>query len=148
MEKRSGNASLSGGLIGFLLMVTIHLLAILLGGGYNRWDFAIWLIQLAVYAFIANYAGEKQYQQTKDTYRSIKGIASAAAGAPIITSLMVWVFLLVRYFFLENYGRLAYIRGIIVVLWIIVDLFMAFVIGNIVGKNVEKRHEGFTGWNN
>jgi hypothetical protein len=146
MEKRTGNASLSGGLIGFLIMVGAHLFAIFLGGGYNRWDFVVWLIQLAVYAFIANYAGEKQYQHTKDTYRSIKGVASAAAGAPVITSLMVWVFLLVRFFFLESYGRLVYLRGITIIFWIVVDVIMAFVIGNIVGKNVEKRHESFMSW--
>ena len=145
MRKKS-NASLSGGLVGFFVMILIHLLAIFIGNGYNRWDFIIWLIQLFLYFFVANFSGEKQYNLTKDTYRSVKGIASAATGATVITSIMVWLFLLIRYFILVNKGKFIYQSGVAIIFWVLIDLTMAFVIGNIVGRNVEKRHEGFTSW--
>ena len=145
--KRKMNSGILVGLIAAVIMMGVHLffMLILSGQNSNGWihtgDWIANIIQLFVYFFASHSAAERQYHnQERDATDALRGVRAAGIGAAITTSLLVWVFIIVREIIYDATGVTVTPDPFGLCAWIVVDVLLAIGLGAWAGGMVEKKY--------
>lgn len=131
------------GLIGGILLMAINLLLFLLNRGDTLADGLVWIFQVIAYFFLARAAAHRQAELRMRTYEPTRGITGAAVGAALTTSIFMWLYIIVRALVRDALGMFIIVEPLSLCFWIFIDVVIALVIGNAVGRSVEK-HYGAT----
>lgn len=142
-KKRTSSIALRFGIFGGALMWGVHLIMLLLFGGTNQGDFLAWVIEWVVYYFIGRSAAYAQFNAQRDSAYASRGVKAAGTGAALITSLLVWLFILVRGIVRDAYGIIVLVDPIGLFLMIVIDISLAMGIGSWAGQSVLNKHKNF-----
>ncbi|MBK6647475.1 MAG: hypothetical protein IPG44_17305 [Anaerolineales bacterium] len=123
-------------------MIFVSLAIFFMNGADTDGDLLVWFIQLAVYFFLSRIAASRQVEQQSRSYEPTRGVQGAAVGAPIITSIMMWVFIILRGIVRDAMGMTIFIEPFSFCGWIILDVVLALGIGGWAGLAIIKQHEG------
>jgi hypothetical protein len=123
-------------------MVAVHLILLLLNQGENRGDVLAWLIQVGVYFFLSGSAAEQHYRAQQNNMSPLHGVKGAAVGANLVTSAIVWAYIIVRGIVRDAVGIFVFVEPISLCLVIAFDVVVAFAIGIWRGSAAENRHGG------
>ena len=129
------------GLVGGLIMILVSLAVFFMNGADTDGDVLVWFIQLIVYLFLARIAASRQADLQSRSFEPTRGIQSAGVGAPLITSLMMWSFIIIRGLVRDAMGMTIEIRPVSFCGWIVLDVILALVIGGVAGRSIVKQHE-------
>lgn len=130
------------GLVGGTIMTFVSLAIFFINGTETDGDLLVWLIQLVVYVFLARTAANRQSEMQTRNYEPTRGVQGAAVGAPLTTSLMMWLFIVARWLVLDGMGATVDIQPFNLCGWVILDVVIALAIGAVAGRAVVKQHEG------
>lgn len=134
------------GAVGGIIMIGVHLFLLLINQGTNRGDVLAWIIQLAVYFFIARSAAERHHSAQIDDPEHLRGVVGAGVGAAVVTSVIVWLFIVLRGIFRDALGITVIVEPISLFCIIVFDVLLALGIGAWNGNAVKNRYRGFTGY--
>lgn len=138
------NAGFRVGLVGGAVMWGVHLFLLLTFGGTNQGDFLAWVIQWFVYYFIGRSAALHQLNvQRHSVYAPLKGVQSAGTGAALITSLLVWLFMLVRGVVRDAYGITVLVDPVGLFFLVIIDISLAMGLGTWAAKAIVDKNRTF-----
>ncbi|MBI5823892.1 MAG: hypothetical protein HZB18_07695 [Chloroflexi bacterium] len=139
---KSKNAGFQVGLIGGVIMIFTSLAVFFMNGADTDGDTLIWLIQLVAYIFLARTAASRQAEAQSRTYEPARGVQGAGVGAALTTSLMMWIFIIVRGVVRDAMGMTITIDPVSFCGWIVLDVVLALVIGGLMGGAVAKQVKG------
>jgi len=128
------------GLVGGLLIMAANLLVFFINGADPRGDGVVWILQVISYFFLGRLAASRQAEAQLYTYEPTRGIVGAGVGAPLVTSFLVWLYIIVRGLIQDAMGILVLVEPFSLCGWIFVDVLLALGIGNWMGRSVEKHH--------
>jgi len=131
------------GAVGGLLMWGIHLILLLIFQGTNQGDFLAWTIQLFVYFFMGRTAAQKHYDAQRDEVDALRGVQGAGTGAALVTSILVWVFIILRSIVRDAVGFMVLVDPIGLFCVMVVDVLIALGLGSWGGKTVVRKHQTF-----
>jgi hypothetical protein len=134
------NAGFPVGLIGGLVMIFTSLVVFFMNGADTDGDLLVWFIQLVIYIILGRTAASRQAESQRHTFEPTKGIAGAGVGAPLTTSVMMWVFIIARGIIRDAMGMFIAFEPFSFCGWIIIDVLLALGIGNITGRSVLKQY--------
>ncbi len=140
-HRRNKNAGFKVGFVGGIVMWAIHIFMLLLFGNTNYGDTIAWFIQLFVYLLIGKSAAQKQYEAQRDDVDALRGVRGAGTGAALVTSVLSWVFIILRGFVRDAFGITIIINPVGLFCLIIVDVLLALALGTWMGKSVEKKYQ-------
>lgn len=128
------------GLIGGVTTAFLHLLLPFFSGGQAWGELLAWLLQIFVYIFAAGSAAEAQYRRQMYDAEPFNGIPGAGVGAALITSLITWLFILVRAVILDASGAMVIVEPISLYCIVVLDVSAALGIGSWRGRQVLKKY--------
>jgi hypothetical protein len=128
------------GLAGGLVMMLISLAVFFMNGAETNGDLLVWFLQLVAYFFLGRIAAGQQAESQQHTYEPTRGIVGAAVGAALVTSIMMWIFIIVRGLVRDALGYFIVIEPFTFCGWIILDVSLALGIGGFAGRSVEKQY--------
>lgn len=131
------------GAVGGSMMWGVHLILLLIFQGTNQGDILAWIIQLFVYFVLGRTAAQKHYDAQSNEVDAIHGVQSAGTGAALITSLLVWLFIILRGFVRDAFGFMVLVDPIGLFCAIVIDVLIALGIGSWAGKTVVKKYQVF-----
>jgi len=142
-EKKQNIFSHAGfryGFIGGAIMVVVHLMLLLIFQGTNKGDLLAWFLAWFVYFMIGRTAAQAQYDQQQDELDSTQGVRAAGTGAAMVTSIIIWIFIIVRGIFRDAVGIFVIAEPVGIFCSITVDVIIAMAIGSWAGRTVEKKY--------
>lgn len=128
------------GLIGGVILVAVHLLIDFLFQGALSSYILIWLITLFVYFVAARTAAQQHYDSQKYELHALQGVQAAGMGAALIACFITWIFIVLRWFYLDATGHLVFLEPITLCAGIFFNFLIAIAIGNWGGKTVENKY--------
>lgn len=124
------------GFIGGLLMIFVSLAVFFMNGADTDGDVLVWIIQLVVYLFLARIAANRQADIQTRSYEPARGVQGAAVGAPLTTSIVMWVFIILRGIVRDAMGMMIVIEPFSFCGWIVLDVLIALGIGGLAGRSI------------
>lgn len=137
--RRPMNAGFKVGLTGVLLMACINLLVFLLNGD-SRGDFWVWLFQLVVYYVLGRLASARQAELQRHTYEPGRGVSGAGIGAALITSIGMWIYIILRDVIRSALGAVVFFWPLLFCGWVIIDVLLALGIGSLAAYPIAREH--------
>ena len=128
------------GLIGGVVLVAVYLLFDFLFQGAILNYLLVWPISLFVYFVAARTAAQQHYDSQKHELHTLQGVQGAGMGAALITCLITWIFIVLRWFYLDATGYLILLEPITLCASIFFNFLIAIAIGNWGGKTVENKY--------
>jgi hypothetical protein len=141
-----GHAGVRVGAVGGIIMIGVHLFLLLINGGENRGDVLAWLIQLAVYFFAARIAAEQHYNSQRDDVEHLRGVRGAGVGAALVTSFIIWLFIIFRGVFRDALGITVIAEPISLFCLVVFDVLLAWGLGAWGGGLIVKKYGAFTNY--
>ncbi len=138
-QKRS-NPGFQVGLVGGIIMIFVSLAVFFMNGADTDGDLLVWFIQLVVYFFLARTAASRQAELQSRSYEPTRGVLGAGVGAPLTTSMMMWVFIVIRGIVRDMLGMTITIEPVSFCGSIILDVVLALGIGALTGNAISKQH--------
>ena len=129
------------GLVGGLLMWGVHLILLLIFQGTNQGDFLAWGIQLFIYFLIGRAAAQKHYDDHIDQLDALRGVQGAGTGAALVTSILVWVFIILRGIVRDATGFMVLVDPIGLFCIVVIDVLIALGLGSWAGKTVVIKYQ-------
>lgn len=140
-SRKRVNEGFRTGLVGAITASLLHLILPFLAGGESWGDLVAWILQIFIYFFAANSAAESQYHKQEMDSDPYNGIQGAGVGAAMITSVITWVFILIRAIVINATGSMVIVEPFSLYCIIVVDVALALAIGSWRGSSVLKRHK-------
>lgn len=137
--RRPMNAGFQVGLMGVLLMAFINLLVFFLNGD-SRGDFLVWLFQLVVYYVLGRLASARQAELQRHTYEPGRGVSGAGIGAALVTSIGMWIYLILRDVFRSALDAVVFLWPLLFCGWVITDVLLALGIGSLAAHSISREH--------
>ena len=138
------NAGFRVGVVGGLVMGIVHLVLLVLFGGTSRGDFLAWVIQWFVYYFAGRSAASQQLRaQRYEVHAPLRGVQSAGTGAALVTSLLVWLFILARGLIWDAYGITVLVEPVSLFFLVVIDVSLAMGLGTWGAKTVVDKNRTF-----
>jgi hypothetical protein len=131
------------GLIGASVMVVIHLFFLLIFRYIVIGDWIALGIQLVVYFLVSQAAAQRHYDSQERSPEALRGVRGAGVGAAIITSLLTWMFIVIRDIVLDAIGQTPSIEVLTTFCIVVVDVLLAIAIGSWGGSVIEKKYKAF-----
>jgi len=138
--RKRPNPGFTVGLTGGLVMIAISLAVFFMNGAETNGDLLVWVLQLVAYFFLGRIAAQQQAEIQQHTYEPTRGIVGAGIGAPLVTSILMWIFLIIRDVVRDALGNIVLLEPITFCGRIIVDVLLAMGIGGFAGRSVEKQY--------
>lgn len=138
--RKRANPGFTVGFIGGLVMIFVSLAVFFMNGAETDGDLLVWFIQLVVYFFLGRAAASQQAERQRHTYEPAHGVVGAGVGAPLVTSIMMWIFIILRGIVRDALGMFIAIEPVTFCGWIILDVVLALGIGGLMGRSVEKQY--------
>ena len=146
-RRRRTNPALPVGLVAAVVMVGVHLFLLLVLNHSNTGrvvtgDWVAFAIQAVLYFLVAQIAAERQYSnnQSVDGYNPLQGVRAAGIGAAITTSLLVWVFMVVRGIVWDATGKAVSIDPLSLIFIVPAEVLLAIGLGALGGSLVERKY--------
>ena len=139
-RKRS-NPGFQVGLVGGIIMIFVSLAVFFMNGADTDGDLLVWFIQLVVYFFLARTAASRQAELQSRSYEPTRGVVGAGVGAPLTTSVMMWVFIIIRGVVRDALGMTIWIEPFGFCGWIIVDVVLVLGIGALMGNSIVNQNK-------
>lgn len=130
------------GAVGGLIMIAVHLFLLAINRGTNGGDGLAGLLQLGVYFFIAHNAAEQHHNVQRDSVDHLRGVQGAGVGAAVTTSILVWIYIIVRGVFRDAFGVTVIVEPVSLCFVIAFDVLAAIGIGSLGGGLVARKHRG------
>jgi hypothetical protein len=140
LPKRS-NPGFQVGFIGGMIMIFVSLAIFFMNGADTDGDLLVWFIQVVVYLFLARFAASRQADQQSRSYEPLRGVQGAGVGAPLVTSIMMWIFIILRGVIRDALGMTITVEPISLCGWIILDVVLALGIGGLAARSIIKQYE-------
>jgi len=118
----------------------IHLILLLVFQGTNQGDFLAWGIQLFIYFFIGRAAAQKHYDDQIDQLEALSGVQGAGTGAALVTSILVWVFIILRGIVRDAVGFMVLVDPIGLFCIVVIDVLIALGLGSWAGKAIVRKY--------
>lgn len=130
------------GLIGAVIAISINLALILIYSGDTRGDGIAWLFQLVIYFFISRSAAESQYNGNirGGGFEHLRGVKGAGLGAGLITSVLVWAYIIIRGVIRDAFGIFILVEPFSLCIFIFTDVLIAIGLGAWGGASVAKKY--------
>ena len=135
-NKRSPNPGFKVGLIGGMIMALINLVVFFVNGADTRGDFLVWIVQVLSYFLLGRMAANRQADLQRYTYEPTRGIVGAGVGAALTTSVLFWLYIILRGLVRDAFGVFIVMYPIQFAGWIMVDVTLALMIGAFAGRSV------------
>lgn len=145
-QRKRVNAGFRVGFVAGLIMVGIHLALLFFNGGTNEGDLLAWIISWFVYFMAARVAAERHYREQRDSTEPLRGVQGAGVGAALVTSVIVWIYIILRGVFRDAVGVQILVEPIGLYCMIVIDVLIALGLGALGGKRIERKHQSFTGY--
>lgn len=139
---KSKNAGFQVGLIGGIIMIVTSLAVFFMNGADTDGDTLVWLIQLVAYIFLARYAASRQAEIQKNTFEPSRGVQGAGVGAALTTSVIMWIFIILRGLVRDAMGMIIVIEPVSFCGWIVLDVILALGIGALTGGSIANQVKG------
>lgn len=136
----SSHAGFRYGVTGGLIMVFVHLMLLLIFRGTNQGDLIAWFIAWFVYLMIGRMAAQAQYDCQQDGLDATRGVENAGQGAAMVTSFIIWGFIIVRAVFRDAVGYFIIAEPISLCVAIFVDVIIALGLGRWGGMMVANKY--------
>jgi hypothetical protein len=130
------------GAFGGAIVVGLHIFLLLINRGENNGDTLAWLLQLIVYFFIAGNAAEQHHSAQRDDIDHLRGVQAAGTGAALVTSIIVWIYIILRGVFRDAFGIIVIVEPVSLFFFIMFDILVALGIGTLGGHQVVKKYRG------
>jgi hypothetical protein len=140
-RSRNINEGFRVGLIGGITVACLHLLLPIFSGGRAWGDLLAWLLQWVLYFLLARSAAQRQYNKNQMELSALQGVQGAGVGAALVTSVLNWIFLLVRAFIVNAMGSIVIVEPISLYCIIVIDVIIALGIGAWGGGSIAKKYE-------
>ncbi len=138
--KKNIHAGFRYGFTGGIFMVVVHHILLLIFQGGNRGDWIAFLLGWVVYFFLGQSAAEAQYEQQKESLDATRGIQAAGVGAALVTSIIVWIYMIIRGIVRDAFGVFILAEPISLFCAITVEVLIAMAIGSWSGGMVDKKY--------
>lgn len=138
---RRPHAGFQYGFSGGLIMIVVHIILLLIFSGTNNGDLLAFFIAWFVYWMVGRMAAQAHYDSQQDELEPLAGVRAAGMGAAMVTSIIIWVFLIVRGIFRDAIGIFVIADPIGIFCAISLDVFIAMAIGGWAGKTVENKYK-------
>jgi len=140
-DKKNIHAGFRYGFIGGAIMIVAHLILLLIFQGGSGGDWIAFLLAWIVYFFLGQSAAEAQYEQQKESLDATRGVRAAGVGAALVTSLIVWIYVIIRGIVRDAFGVFILAEPISLFCAITLEVLIAMAIGSWSGGMVEKRYK-------
>ncbi len=140
-SRRNINEGFRVGLIGAIVASTLHLLLPFFAQGAVWGDIFAWLLQLLLYVLVGRSAAQRQYDKQQMELNPLEGVVGAGTGAALITSLLTWLFILVRSIIVDAAGNSVLVEPISLCLMVFLDIVAAIGLGTWSGRSVARKYE-------
>lgn len=140
-DKKSIHAGFRYGFTGGIIMVVVHLILLLIFQGSNSGDWIAFLLGWIVYFFLGQSAAETQYEQQKESLDATRGVRAAGVGAALVTSIIVWIYIIIRGIVRDAFGVFVLAEPISLFCAITVEVLIAMAIGSWSGGIIEKKYK-------
>lgn len=144
--RKKVHAGIAAGLMGVLIMIPVHLVLLLIFQGQTRGDWIAHGIQLLVYFFASQVAAQNHYNGQERSPEALRGVRGAGIGAAITTSLLMWLFVVIRDIVLDALGMTPFLEVVTTFCIVVVDVLLAIALGSWGGSIVEKKYKTFDGY--
>ena len=134
-DKKNIHAGFRYGFIGGAIMIVAHLILLLIFQGGSGGDWIAFLLAWIVYFFLGQSAAEAQYEQQKESLDAPGGI-----GAALVTSLIVWIYVIIRGIVRDAFGVFILAEPISLFCAITLEVLIAMAIGSWSGGMVDKKY--------
>lgn len=131
------------GAMGGVVMWSVHLILLLIFRGTNQGDILAWIIQLLVYYFLGRAAAQKHYHAQQSEVDALRGVQGAGTGAALVTSLLTWIFIILRGVMRDASGFIVLVNPIGLFCMMVIDVLIAMGIGSWGGKAIVKKNQTF-----
>jgi len=130
------------GFIGALVAISVNLFFLLIYSGDTRGDWISWIIQFVVYIFISRASAEAQYRenQMRGDLEHLRGVKAAGLGAGLITSILVWLYIIIRGVVRDAYGVFIAMDPFSFACLMMVDVSVAMAMGSWGGSAVAGKY--------
>ena len=129
------------GLIGGLILVVFRLLLMFLFRSPTGGDLLAIFLAWFVYYFIGRQAAQKQFEKQQDELEPTRGVRAAGTGAALVTSILVWIFIVIRGIFRDALGIFVIVSPVGLFCAVVADVLVALGIGSWAGKRVARRYQ-------
>ncbi len=137
----SKNYGISVGLTFSVIVLLIHAIVDWLNGGDSQGDSVLWILQAILYFTAALIAAGNQFNSQMHLDDSLFGVVEAGRGAPMIMSVVMWGYIIVRSLILDDAGMFGGSGVFPFCGFILLDFIVAFSFGHWGGTIIRKRHE-------
>lgn len=134
------NMGFQVGLWGILLIACINLFVFFLNGADSHGDFLVWLLQLVMYYFLGRLAAKRQIELQRHTYEPSRGVIGAGIGAALVTSLGMWIYLILRDVMRSAFGVPIFFWPPLFCGWLMIDVLLALGIGRLAALSIYKEY--------
>ncbi len=135
------NYGISMGLTFSVIVLLIHAIVDWLNGGDSRGDSILWILQSILYFVAALVAASSQFNAQSHLDVPLFGVVEAGRGAPMIMSVVMWGYIIVRSLILDDAGMFGGSGVFPFCGFILLDFIVAFSFGHWGGTIIKKRHE-------
>lgn len=136
----SVNEGFKVGIVGGIGFSILNLLLFFMSGGNTGFDFPVWLLQVISYFFLGTLAARRQLEKQIHTYEALRGVKGAGVGAPLVTSLVVWLYIIVRGVVRDAIGIFIAVEPFSLCAVIFIDVFLALFLGQIAGERIDREY--------
>lgn len=130
------------GFFGALTAIFINLILLLINRGDTRGDLLSWIVQLFLYFFFARAAAQNQYNHNvrQGILEHLHGIQAAGVGAALVTSILVWIYIIIRGIVRDAFGIFIIVEPFSLFCLIVIDVLLALGIGTWAGSTMVGRY--------
>ena len=146
MSNKRQSTGFRFGVAGGLIMVTVHLVLFLIFRGTNGGDLLAWFLAWFVYFIIGRMAAQAQYNNQRDDIEPTRGVKSAGTGAALVTSVIIWGFIIVRGVFRDAIGMFIIVDPVCLFFTIIIDVLIAMGLGSFGGSTIANKYRPHSNW--
>ncbi len=130
------NAGFEVGFVGGIILALMNLTVFLINGGDTIGDGVVWFLQVGMYFFLGQIAAHRQLARNLHTYEPLRGVEGAAVGAPLVTSLVMWLYIIIRGVVRDALGIFIFVEPFSLCAWIFIDVLLAIGLGSAAGHRV------------
>ena len=134
------------GFLGALLTILLHQALPFISRGEAWGEGLAWVLQWAIYYFTGRSAAQQQYNAQQNGLDAMRGVQGAGVGAGLVTSLLTWIFILIRAIVLYESGTFVIIEPISMYCIVVIDVCLAIALGAAAGRSIANKYRTFSGY--
>lgn len=139
-KSRSINEGFRVGLVGGIFASLLHLLLPLFSQGAAWGELLAWVLQWFLYLVVARSAAQRQYDKQQMEFDPLNGVQGAGTGAALVTSILTWIFILIRAVVVKAMGDFVIVEPVSLYCIIVIDVLVALALGTWSGNSVAKKY--------